>query len=207
MSPSIWLFAGICVVALFYLVGFFIYQHFYYESGDGAAQNMRSYNKTLDKKLSYMPYQEPRWFILYMNVILPTVAFLSLYGIINFFFSEPSSIVTGVIDILLRVVLVMNAFFFRFVDKTAYNFNICANIALLVMVVFPSVLQLLFPPMEGMGGLNVMSLGFMLVIWGPVVVCNLLYFKKRKEIFFCSAKELRAEYGDEEEEKAAEGVK
>lgn len=137
-----------------------------------------SFNKTLNKKMKYYYNWRMAWLKVYMNVVLPFLAIMSLVGLMDYKALHVVSYLPLVIQFFYMAFCVSNALLFRFIDKTSFVLNLLANIMFLVFIIANSgITWILTAPLAA-----------------GIVLANLIYFIKRRELFFSTAKELRERY-------------
>lgn len=180
------------------LIGFVLcciqYFRFYLMKGDfedkeDVYSNIFSFNKTLNIKMKYYSgTHNMKWLKFYMNVILLAFSVLGVYGFINLLIKHSANLIDTILIIVFALTTVCNFIFFRFIDKSSFWINILSNI---YFIIFMSIEGNPIPtsPFNGFVLLGV-------IIWGIIILFNLVYFIKRKDLFFKTAKQMKSELSD-----------
>nr|DAM72193.1 MAG TPA: hypothetical protein [Caudoviricetes sp.] len=158
----------------------------------GAYSKALSFNKTLDKKMQYYPDKHVTYLKLYMNIFLPVFTiWLAWQAVSNYkAVSESLGLPIFLYSLIIAATMLVNTIFFRFIDKLSFWMNIVA----LTLWILPQIAY----------SILAISLGLFLfmsvipILWCIFFIANIVYFAKRKELFFCSAKRLKALYYEEE---------
>lgn len=143
-----------------------------------------SFNKTLDRKMVHFPDKKVGWLKFYMNIILPIGAAMGAMASYNAYMIDGHSLASTIYSHIFGVTMIINALLFRFVDSSSYVLNIVASLVFLGEVMLPVFWS---GPLWG-----AMLPG--MIPWILVVVANLFYFHKKKELFMRTAKELSQKY-------------
>jgi len=144
----------------------------------GTRTSRRYFCRALDKKLLH--YDLPvRWLVYYINVLMPSITIGMLSGMIPD--SAGAAIVPNaafIVRMVFIVFCIINTVIIRGVDSLSFWVNIAFMVAWLVNII----ISLLGP---------LLLLADIFVL--PAAVCNIVYFVKRRKLFFLSAKQLAAQ--------------
>ncbi len=163
-------FVAVAVIIVFSQI---IYIKIFLGEVDNAINSARynprwSFNKILNKKMENYD-KGGRWLLIYTNVLLPTLSVVSIYGII-------SNLVEGqyivnfsfVLHIISVMMTIINTIIIRNVDDMAFFANALFCIIWIADVIVSS--GTLF--------------AIMLAICVPALALNLVYFFRRRDLFF-----------------------
>lgn len=144
-----------------------------------------SLNKLLNAKMKYYGRLNPipmRWLVFYSNYILPLLAIISMYNVVNdivngLFISNVHSF----LYLSITIANLFNILAIRGIDKFAFYFNLLPTILILIFVSIP---------------FNEFSI-FYLIVLVPIFGVNIIYFIRRKKLFFSSLRQLKLEFETE----------
>lgn len=146
---------------------------------NGSAHSRRkTFCKALDKKLPH--YHLPvRWLAFYINILLPAITLAAIYGLI----SEPLTKVVVldaalIVHIMFVMLCLLNTILIRALDAISFWINI-----LFMVVCLADIAISIFAPLLLLASFAVI----------PIAACNMVYFAKRRKLFFFSEKQLAAQ--------------
>lgn len=187
----IYLFLAILIGAIIVVGGQYIFVNLLegrFEGDKTTYNRAMSFNKTLNKKMKYYPNKNVTYFKIYMNVVLPVFTIFLAKQAVDAYPTLSVSLAGFLIPLVLAVIMLVNTIFFRFIDKLSYWFNLVALLLWLSVYIA-----------------GFITSGYFDVFLLPaIVLClfftvNIVYFTTRRELFFCSAKQLKKLYYDEED--------
>ena len=141
-----------------------------------------SLNKFLNAKMQYYGRLNPipmRWLVFYSNYILPLLAVVSAYNVVNNIVSGLFNIdIQSFLFLLFSIVNLFNVLVIRGIDKFAFYFNFLPTILLILLVSIP---------------FTELSI-FSLIVLVPILGVNAFYFIRRRKLFLSSLRLLKMEF-------------
>lgn len=171
------------------------------KKSDNPYSSAFAFSKALNKKMKYYYNWHMVWLKVYMNIALPCLILRGGWDI----FTKLSVGITALIlvEMAAFLLLIFDFLQLRAIDSFSYWVNVVTNIGFLIASCAPYLLtdnSVTLTESFAMNNSSIMGGFFVLtaVIWGIIVICNLAYFHRRRELFFKSAKQLKILYGNED---------
>lgn len=152
-----------------------------YRIGMGEYNSRFSFNKTLNAKMKYFPDTKVSWLKFYMNMVLPFAFLYSFGGMLNAYQAYDMTSFEFITSMAFFATSTMNVILFRGIDSTSYKVNVVSTLVFM-FVIFTRTAVSAFTFLGG-------------IIWVIMSAANLIYFHKKRELFFSSEKQLEKDYG------------
>lgn len=140
-----------------------------------------SFCKELDRKMEHFPDKGVTWLKVYMNLALPCLAAISIYQSWEAYQTYPVLSSPFIISTLHAFIMFVNCVFFRDIDKMAYYINFFSMLEFFSNLIYKNI--------------DIIGIAmFSLVLWGILILINLSYFYKKRELFSLTKRELSEKY-------------
>lgn len=138
------------------------------EGGVSVYSPFLSFNRRLDTKMQYFPDPHVAWLKIYMNLLLPGVTLLNLWNLLPLLTAD-SAAWADVFQIIYTAGLLACVVLIRYLDGFSFWINIMVHVILAIYAL--------------------LSAGPLSCFIYPLLLLNIGYFVKRRELFFLSIRQ------------------